>query len=161
MKMTTCCYIRNKDGEVLMLHRNKKEIDINKGKWVGIGGKMENGESPFECVIREVKEETGLTLLDPHMAAMVTFNFLNPEPELQDWETEYMFVFTCDVYDGVVESEDSPEGQLLWVPVDAVSGLDLWEGDALFMDPIFQGAPFFTMKIVYQGDEVVNWSLDL
>ena len=160
MKMTTVCYIRQ-DDEVLMLHRTKKEIDINKGKWIGVGGKFEKGESPAECVVREVREETGLTLIDPRLVALVTFNFLNPGPGLDDWETEYMFVFVCDKFEGELKSEDTDEGFLCWIPQDALSGLDLWEGDALFMGPVLQGAPFFSMKIVYQGDEVVSWSLDL
>lgn len=159
MKMTTVCYIK-RDDEILMLHRTKKEIDINKGKWVGVGGKFEPGESPMECICREVKEETGLMLLDPELRAFVTFNFASPSEELKDWETEYMFVYTCEHFEGDSLSEDTEEGQLCWIPVDAVSGLNLWEGDALFLDLILHGAPFFAMKMTYDGDKLTSWSLE-
>lgn len=159
MKLTTVCYLRQGD-EVLMLHRIKKEVDINKGKWVGVGGRFENGESPLECAMREVKEETGLTMLDPQLRAHITFNFLNPDPSLKDWETEYTFVYTCEHWEGELTESEIDEGLLYWIPLDALPGLDLWEGDSLFLDLIFHGAPFFAMKMTYDGDKLVNWTLD-
>lgn len=158
MKLTTMCYVRGQQG-ILMLHRTKKKIDINHDKWIGVGGKFEAGETPAECVIREVREETGLTIEEPRLAALITFQFLNPEPALADWDTEYMFVFTADHYTGQV-NYDCPEGDLCWFPETMIPNLNLWEGDALFMQPVLTGTPFFSMKIVYRGDELVSWSLD-
>lgn len=158
MKLTTMCYIRRfgrQGGEVLMLHRIKKEIDINHGKWIGIGGKFEPGESPEECICREALEETGLTLQGPSLRAMITFNFLDPDPALADWDTEYMFVFTCDSFEGGLVA-DCPEGELRWVPEDELASLNLWAGDRLFMPPVLAGEPFFTMKMTYRGDDLVD-----
>lgn len=158
MQLTTCCYIEGPEG-ILMLHRVKKGVDINKGKWIGIGGRMESGESPAECVVREVKEETGLLLEEPRLAAVITFQFLNPAKELADWETEYMFLFTCRKYSGEVDFSCS-EGDLAWVPKEALKSLPMWEGDPLFMAPALAGAPFFSMKLVYRGDELLSWSVE-
>ena len=158
MKLTTMCYIIGPSG-VLMLHRVSKKVDINKGKWVGIGGKFENGESPAECVKREIQEETGLIPLEVNLRALITFNFLDPDPELADWDTEYMFVFTCESFEGEVDFSCN-EGNLAWVPEEALPTLPMWEGDALFMAPVLGGVPFFSMKMVYRGDELVNWDLE-
>ncbi|MBO4888334.1 MAG: 8-oxo-dGTP diphosphatase [Firmicutes bacterium] len=158
MKLTTMCYIVGPDG-VLMLHRVSKKVDINKGKWIGIGGKFEDGESPRQCVIREIREETGLIAKDVRLAAFVTFNFLDPDPELSDWDTEYMFVFVCDEFEGEVDYSCN-EGNLAWVPEQALPTLPMWEGDALFMAPVLGGVPFFAMKMVYRGDELVSWELE-
>ena len=158
MKLTTVCYIRH-EGKVLMLHRIKKKIDINQGKWIGVGGKMEPGESPFECVLREVWEETGLRLLQPQLGCMVTFQFLDPDPALTDWDTEYMFAFTCDQFEGTLKS-DCPEGELRWIPEDKLGQLSLWPGYPLFLEPLLAGRPFFSLKIVYRGDALVRWSYE-
>ena len=155
---TTLCYLI-KDDKYLMLHRTKKEHDINKDKWIGVGGKMENGESPTDCVIREVKEETGLSIHDPSLRAFITFNFLDPDPDLSDWDTEYMFVYVCEKFAGEVDFSCS-EGNLAWVPMEALPTLPMWEGDALFMAPVLGGVPFFSMKMVYQGDTLISWDLD-
>ncbi len=155
MKLTTQCYIRH-EGRVLMLHRIKKKIDINQGKWIGIGGKIEGGESPDECVRREVLEETGLTIHDPQLRAIVTFNFESPQPELEDWDVEYMFVYTCDRFSGEL-TEICNEGVLAWVPEDEIDSLPQWEGDRLFLKPILEGAPFFSMKLNYHGDELIDY----
>ena len=158
MKLTTMCYVRGEQG-VLMLHRTKKEVDINKGKWIGVGGKIENGESPAECVVREVLEETGLTIRDPQLKALITFNFLDPDPSLEDWDAEYMFVFTADDFDGRIR-KDCPEGDLCWFPESFLSNLDLWEGDLLFMPLVLNNAPFFAMKMTYRGDTLESWSIE-
>lgn len=155
MKLTTQCYIRH-NGRVLMLHRIKKKVDINQGKWIGIGGKMEGGESPDECIRREVLEETGLTIHDPQLRAIVTFNFESPQPELEDWDVEYMFVYTCDRFSGELTSV-CDEGELAWVPEDEIDSLPQWEGDRLFMKPVLSGEPFFSMKLNYRGDELLNY----
>ena len=158
MKMTTMCYITGPDG-ILMLHRVSKELDMNKGKWVGVGGKFENGESPAQCVIREIREETGLNPLDVRLAALITFNFLDPDPSLADWDTEYMFVFVCDQFEGEVDFTCN-EGNLAWVLEEVLPSLPMWEGDALFMAPVLGGAPFFSMKMIYRGDTLISWNLD-
>ncbi|HCA34545.1 MAG TPA: DNA mismatch repair protein MutT [Lachnospiraceae bacterium] len=158
MKMTTVCYIRGQEG-ILMLHRTKKKIDINKNKWIGVGGKMIPGESPAECIIREVKEETGLTIKEPRLSALITYQFIDPAPETADWESEYMFVFTADKYEGQVNF-DCPEGDLCWFPQRMLPELNMWEGDALFLPPVLGDSPFFSMKMTYRGDELVSWSLD-
>ncbi|MBO6157933.1 MAG: 8-oxo-dGTP diphosphatase [Firmicutes bacterium] len=158
MKLTSMCYVVGPEG-VLMLHRVSKKVDINKGKWVGVGGKLENGESPKECVIREIREETGLIAEEVRLSALVTFNFLDPDPELSDWDTEYMFVFVCDKFTGEVDFACN-EGNLAWVPMEALPTLPMWEGDALFMAPVLGGTPFFSMKMTYQGDTLISWDLD-
>lgn len=155
MKLTTQCYIRCED-KVLMLHRIKKKVDINQGKWIGIGGKIEGGESPDECVRREVMEETGLTLHDPQLRAIVTFNFESPQPELEDWDVEYMFVYTCEQFSGDLVDVCN-EGELAWVPENEIDALPQWEGDKLFLKPILDGAPFFSMKLSYRGDSLIDY----
>lgn len=164
MKLTTMCYIlrpnpANGQGgrEVLMLHRIKKAVDINHGKWIGVGGKFEPGESPEECICREVLEETGLRLHAPSLRALITFNFLDPDPALSDWDTEYMFVFTCDSFSGELTA-DCPEGELRWVGLteDQLGSLNQWAGDRLFMGPVLAGDPFFSMKMTYRGDDLLD-----
>ena len=110
-------------------------------------------------MIREIREETGLIAKNVRLAAFVTFNFLDPDPELADWDTEYMFVFVCDEFEGEVDYSCN-EGNLAWVPERALPTLPMWEGDALFMAPVLGGAPFFAMKMVYRGDELVSWDLE-
>lgn len=145
MLNTTLCYIE-KDGCYLMLHRVKKENDVNRDKWVGVGGKFEDGESPEECVCREALEETGLTLHRPEYRGLVTF--------VSDrWETEYMHLFLARHFSGSLIECD--EGSLEWVPKRAMRGLNLWEGDHIFLDLLEQSVPFFSLKLVYQGEELV------
>lgn len=146
MRNTTLCYIE-KDGKYLMLLRNKKEVDENKNKWIGVGGKFEEGESPEECVLRETKEETGLTLTDYKMRGIVTF-------VSDEWGCEYMHLFTATGFEG--ELSQCEEGELRWIPKEEILDLNLWEGDVAFLKLLFQDAPFFTMKLSYKGDDLVD-----
>ena len=147
---TTLCYIE-RGGQYLMLHRVKKENDINKDKWIGIGGKFEDKESPEECLVREVREETGLTLTDYTYRGLVTF--------VSDrWVTEYMHLFTArtDADPTVV----CDEGDLEWVDKDKVQDLPIWEGDKIFLDLLSRPVPFFSLKLSYEGDTLVEAVLD-
>lgn len=147
MRLTTLCYIE-KDGAYLMLHRTKKENDQSHDKWLGIGGKFEDGESPEECMLREVYEETGLTLTDYAFRGIVTF--------VSDrWETEYMHLFTADGSEG--EPGECSEGVLEWVPKEKVTDLKLWEGDKLFLDRLNGSRDFFSLKVVYEGEVLKDW----
>ena len=137
--LTTLCYIEN-DGKYLMLHRVKKENDVNKDKWIGIGGKLEDGESPEEGICREVLEETGLTLLSYRLRGFITF------VDDAGWQ-EYMCLFTADGYEGDIKECD--EGELAWVEKEAVCTLPIWEGDKLFLSLLEQDAPFFSLKLLY------------
>lgn len=144
--LTTLCYIE-KENSYLMLHRTRKENDINKEKWIGIGGHFEEDESPVDCLLREVKEETGLTLLSWHFHGVVTF--------ISDrWQTEYMFLYTADQFEG--ELTDCNEGELQWVPKDQIPELNLWEGDRLFLKTLMDGQDFGSLKLRYIGDELVE-----
>ena len=144
MKNTTLCYIEQ-DGKYLLLHRTKKENDENRDKWIGIGGKFEDGESPEECMLREVKEETGLDILDYRYRGIVTF--------VSDrWPTEYMHLFTADGFSG--ELRDCDEGQLEWVPKGEMNRLFLWEGDRIFLDLLETEEPFFSLKLKYRGEKL-------
>ena len=146
MRNTTLCYITRGD-EVLMLHRVKKKNDINHDKWIGIGGKFEDGETPDECLLREAWEETGLTLTRWQCRGVVTF--------LCDGvEGEYMYLFTADGFQG--ELKECDEGDLQWVKRDFLNQLPKWEGDQIFLDLLWQGAPFFLLKLAYQGDKLVE-----
>ena len=148
MKNSSLCYIE-RDNKYLMLHRVKKEKDCNKDKWIGIGGKFEDGESPEECMIREVFEETGLCVNRWEYRGIVTF-------VSDEWETEYMHLSTCRDFTGTaIKSEDCDEGDLEWVDIDKVCSLPLWEGDKLFLDLLAKDAPFFSMKLSYVGNELV------
>lgn len=141
---TTLCYIEQENA-YLMLHRVKKENDVNRDKWVGIGGKFEDGESPEECVCREALEETGLTLLNPSYRGVVTF--------VSDrWETEYMHLFLARRFTG--SPIDCDEGTLEWVPKERLNTLNLWEGDHIFLRLLDENVPFFSLKLVYQGDNL-------
>jgi 8-oxo-dGTP diphosphatase len=144
MKNTTLCYVL-KDDQVLMLHRIKKKNDINKDKWIGIGGKFEGEESPDECLLREAKEETGLTLTSWRCRGVVTF-LSEGDPG------EYMYLFTADGFEG--ELIDCDEGELQWVSRDFVNELPTWEGDRIFLDLLDQDAPFFSLKLRYEGDRL-------
>lgn len=147
MKMTTLCYIE-KEGKYLMLHRVKKHHDINAGKWIGVGGHVENGETPEECLLREVKEETGLTLTAYRLRGLVTFLSDVCEPEL-------MCVFTADAFDG--ELIECDEGELAWVEKAEVLGLPTWEGDRVFLERLLSGDErFFSIKLRYEADHLVE-----
>ena len=146
MKNTTLCYLEQ-DGCYLMLHRNKKEQDENAGKWVGVGGKFEPGESPDACLVREVQEETGLALHSWKFRGVVSF--------LSDiYETEQMFLFTSDDFSGLLHACD--EGELAWVPRDKVLDLVLWEGDRIFLRLLAQKAPPFLLTLQYEGQRLVR-----
>ena len=144
MRLTSLCYIE-KDNCYLMLHRVKKKVDVNKDKWVGVGGGFEDGESPHECAVREIFEETGLTLHDPTLRGIVTF-------VSDEWENEQMFLFTGKDFTG--ELKECDEGELLWIEKDKVCQLNIWEGDKIFLKLMEEGNDFFTLKLVYQGDKL-------
>ena len=143
-KMTTLCYIE-KDGRYLMLHRVKKENDMKQDKWVGIGGHFEEGESPEECLCREVSEETGLRLTEYRLRGIITF--------VSDrWQTEYMFLYTATGYEGDIG--ECSEGALEWVDKSAVYSLPIWEGDRIFFRLLEQEEPFFSLKLQYKGENL-------
>ena len=150
MHNSTLCYI-TRGNDVLMLHRVKKKNDINKDKWIGVGGKFEGEESPDECILREAKEETGLTLTSLHCRGIVTF--LN-----DTCEGEYMFLFTADAFEG--ELKECDEGDLQWVSREFVNSLPKWEGDQIFLDLLWQDAPFFLLTLRYSGDKLLEAVLD-
>ena len=150
MHNSTLCYITRGD-EVLMLHRVKKKNDINKDKWIGIGGKFEFEESPDECLLREAKEETGLNLTSWRCRGVVTF--LN-----DSCDGEYMYLFTADGWEG--ELKECDEGDLQWVSRDFLYSLPMWEGDRIFLDLLWQDAPFFLLTLRYSGDRLVEAVLD-
>lgn len=149
MILSTLCYIE-KDEKYLMLHRTKKKNDINKDKWLGIGGKFEEGESPEECIIREVKEETGLVLKDYQLRCIVTYVSTT-------WETEYMYVFTANEFEG--DLIECNEGDLQWIDKDKVTELKTWEGDKIFVEKIQKDNTFFTIKFNYDGEKLVEYDL--
>ena len=150
MKNTTLCYLE-KDGRYLMLHRIKKKNDLNQDKWVGVGGKLEENESPEECLVREVREETGLTLTRWRYCGIVTF--------VSDrWEGEYMHLYTADGFTG--QLTDCNEGVLEWVPKERVRLLPQWEGDRIFFRLMEQNVPFFSLKLQYEGDRLVLAALN-
>jgi 8-oxo-dGTP diphosphatase len=144
---TTLCYITSGD-QVLMLHRTKKENDLNKDKWIGIGGKFEANESPDECLLREVYEETGLTLNTWKCHGIITF--------LTDgeFEGEFMYLFSSDNFSGALK--DCDEGDLQWVSRDFLDNLPKWEGDKIFLELMWKDAPFFLLKLRYSGDRLVE-----
>ena len=151
MKLTTLCYIE-KDNKYLMLHRVKKENDCNKDKWIGVGGKFEEGESPEECLLREVYEETGLTLTNYKFRGIVTF-------VSDEWEGEYMHLFTASEYEGeLLENamRDCREGELVWVPKNEIEDLTLWEGDKIFLRLLQERETFFSLKLRYEGEKLVE-----
>ena len=150
MRMTTLCYIEQ-DGKYLILHRTKKQKDINKDKWIAVGGHAEEGEGPEECLLREVKEETGLTLTSYRFRGLITFISNECEPEL-------MCLFTADGFTG--ELITCNEGDLVWVDKTQVPELPTWSGDAIFLKQILSDDPrFFTLRLVYVGDTLVEHRL--
>ncbi len=149
---TTLCYLE-KDGAYLMLHRIKKKNDYNHDKWVGVGGKFEPFESPEDCLVREVREETGLTLKRWHCRGIVTF--------VLGQMTEYMHLYTADAWEGeMIQGDACNEGVLEWVPKSRVLELPIWEGDKLFFRLLEEQRPYFSLKLVYEGDTLVQAVLD-
>ncbi len=153
MKQTTLCYIDNGDS-YLMLHRVKKENDASHGKWIGVGGKCEADESPDECMLREVKEETGLDITEWHYRGIVTF--------ISDtWPNEYMHLFTATAWRGEPDMSIDDEGTLAWIPKTGLMDLNLWEGDRIFLRLLLDDAtPFFSLKLVYEHDEMTSATLN-
>lgn len=148
--LTTLCYIERNE-KYLMMHRVKKEHDINKDKWVGVGGHFEADESPEECLLREVKEETGLSLLSWQLRGIITFI-------CDRQQTEYMFLYTSDEYSG--ELCECSEGNLEWVEKSQIFELPIWEGDKIFFRLLEEGHPFFSLKLKYEGDCLVQACLN-
>ena len=148
--LTTLCYIEKEDS-YLMLHRVKKENDVNKDKWIGVGGHFEAGESPEECLLREVYEETGLTLVSWRLRGIITFS-------TDVYETEYMFLYTADRYTGSLT--ECNEGTLEWVEKSRVPMLPIWEGDKIFFRLLEEQAEFFSLKLRYTGDSLAEAVLD-
>ena len=146
MKNTSLCYIE-RDGQYLMLHRIKKEHDENHDKWIGIGGKFEQAESPEDCVLREVREETGLRLTQVRYCGIITF--------VSDrWQTEYMHLFHATGFTGALRECD--EGQLEWIAIDRLLALPQWAGDRIFLDLMQKNVPFFSLKLRYEGETLVE-----
>lgn len=149
--LTTLCYIEQ-DDKYLMLHRTAKQNDINEGKWIGVGGHFKEGESPEECLLREVKEETGLVLTSYRLRGVITF--------LQEgWGYEYMFLYTADGFKGTLDEtamKNCNEGTLAWIPKSEISKLNLWEGDRIFLKLLLEDKGMFSMKLTYKGDELVD-----
>ena len=146
MKNTSLCYLE-RDGCYLMLHRIRKERDVNRDKWVAVGGHFEENESPEDCVCREVLEETGLQLTAPRYCGIVTF--------VSDrWEGEYMHLFRADGFTG--ELQDCNEGVLEWIPAEEMDRLPQWAGDRIFFRLIEEGAPFFSLKLRYEGETLAG-----
>ena len=150
MKNTSLCYIE-RDGCYLMLHRTKKVNDENHDKWIGVGGKFEEGESPEECMLREVTEETGLTLTRWRYRGIVTF-------VSDQWDGEYMHLFTADGFTGQLKNCD--EGELEWVEKQRLLTLPIWEGDKIFLRLLDSEQPFFSLKLCYQGERLVSAALN-
>lgn len=145
MLQTTLCYLE-KDGKYLMLHRTAKDKDINKDKWIGVGGKFEPGETPEECLLREVYEETGLTLESYRFRGILTFRC--------DGAEEYIFLYTADRFSGTLRECD--EGELCWVDIEAVNGLNLWEGDRRMFALLKEQTAPFSLKLCYENGRLVS-----
>jgi len=150
MILATLCYIRH-ENQTLMVYRNKKPNDMHAGKWNGLGGKFEPGESPEECIIREVREESGLEIRNPHMHGLLMF----PNFKGDDW---YVFVFTAKEFSGKLMA-NSPEGNLEWIPDEKLTALNLWESDQIFF-PWLKRDDFFSAKFIYDGDEMQSYEVN-
>ncbi len=148
MILATLCYLK-RDGQTLMIFRNKKPNDIHAGKWNGLGGKFEPGETPEECVIREMREESGLEIKNPRLHGLVMF----PGFKDADW---YVFVFTAKDFSG--ELIESPEGNLKWIPDEELETLSLWPSDHFFFQWMRE-RKFFSAKFVYEGDEMKGYEV--
>lgn len=152
MKLATLCYVINKkNNSTLMIHRVKKENDYHHGKWNGLGGKFEPGESPEECAIREIKEESGLTVKDIVMKGLITFPMFDGK---EDW---YVFLFVTDNFEG--EIIDSNEGNLAWIPNEKLTKINLWEGDKIFIPWLFQDK-FFSAKFNYKDGRFIDYEVN-
>ena len=153
MLNSTLCYLENDRGEYLMLHRVKKKNDVNQDKWIGVGGKFEGDESPDECLLREVREETGVTLTEFRFRGVVTF--------LTDgnWEGEYMYLFTATGWEGEFAA-DCAEGDLEWVPKSRVPQLPIWEGDKIFLRLMAEEHPPFLLTLEYAGETLTRAELN-
>ncbi len=147
-KLSTLCYIE-KEGRYLMLHRTVKKNDVNHDKWIGVGGHFEYGESPEECLLREVKEETGYTLTSWRYRGIVTFVY-------GEAVVEYMSLYTADGFKG--NPIDCDEGELEWIDKSAVPSLELWEGDRIFFRLLDEGREFFSLKLVYDTEDVLRYA---
>jgi 8-oxo-dGTP diphosphatase len=151
MKLATLCYVMDKtNNKTLMIHRIKKKDDYHEGKWNGLGGKFDKGESPEDCAIREVFEESGLKIKNPRMHGFITFPNFDSK---FDW---YVFIFTSDNYEG--ELIDSTEGNLEWIPNDKLTSLNLWDGDKIFIEWIFRDK-FFSAKFKYDMGKFINYEV--
>ena len=151
MRLTTLCYIENR-GRYLMLHRVKKKQDENAGKWIGIGGHMEENESPEECVLREIREEAGMAVTGLRLRGIITFI-------LPDWGNELTFLYTAHAEEEALP--DCPEGTLQWVPIGQVPALPLWEGDRVFLPLLQTRQDCFSLKLLYApGGALTGWTLD-
>jgi 8-oxo-dGTP diphosphatase len=144
MILATLCYVKH-NGKTLMVYRNKKPNDMHAGKWNGLGGKFEAGETPEECIRREVEEEAGLLIQNPRLHGLLIF----PNFKGNDW---YVFVFTANEFHGEL-LESSPEGKLEWIDDDALTTLNLWESDHIFL-PWIAAGKFFSAKFEYEGDKM-------
>lgn len=147
MEITTLCYLK-KDNKYLMLHRNKKDNDINKDKYIGVGGHVEHGETPTECIVREVKEETNLTLKSVKLRGLITF-------VIDDYD-EHSFLYTSEDFEG--DLCECAEGDLEWILIDEINNLPLWEGDKIFFKLLEETDRFFTLKLKYVNDVLVDSS---
>ena len=152
MKNTTLCYIE-KDEKYLMLHRIKKQNDINRDKWIGIGGKVEDGESPHDCIIREIKEETGISPTNIRYRGLITF-------VSNIYETEYMHLFSCNEFEGEIISS-CDEGNLEWIAINDLLDLPMWEVDKIFLSLLKKENRFFSLKLVYTEDTLTSYSLHI
>ena len=151
VKLATICYIDN-GKEFLLLHRNKKANDVHAGKWIGVGGKLEKGETPQECAVREILEETGLRVNKPILKGIITFPDFTPD---NDW---YTYVFKATEFEG--ELIDCDEGTLEWVPYEEILSKSTWEGDYTFLSWILEDKPFFSAKFSYKGEKLVESHVD-
>ncbi len=154
--LTTLCYIERKN-RYLMMHRVAEKEDANQGKWIGVGGHFQVGESPEECLLREVKEETGVTLTSYRLRGIITF-------VSDEWGCEYMYLYTADGFEGELDEqrmESCREGILKWIPKKEIFFLNLWEGDRLFLKLLLQEEKLFSMKLEYQGDRLVDSDLKI
>ena len=147
MKLTTLCYLK-KENQILMMHRIKKHQDVNQGKWIGVGGKFENNESPDECAKREIFEETGLTVHECTPRGVVTFCY-------NEDDAEYMHLFTSESFSGKM-NEDCSEGVLKWVDQNDVEKLNIWEGDRIFLRLLKENEPYFLLKLIYHNDHLIE-----
>ena len=147
MKRTTICYIE-KDNQYLMLYRNKKKEDYNKGKWIGVGGKIECGETTEHCILREVREETGLILTAYQYRGIIRFTF-------DLWEDEEMYLYTATEFEGELNKECN-EGELAWFPISEVMNLNTWEGDRIFLQKLIDGEMNIDLTLHYKGDKLID-----